>query len=131
MKTENLKRMIKQNLEIYKMKTIKIKDKEYTLYVVPELCDEDLNVFEGFLFIDTKKKSEVNYLINRYKTPVSGYFPRMVLILYNDNLFIKDYLRNKYIAKTLNEIDKMFIDKLKNALTKPTEDNLLELITQK
>ena len=59
MKFETSK-LIEKELKNYRQKNIKISDKQYTLHVVPELCDEDLNVFEGFLFVEADNKSEVS-----------------------------------------------------------------------
>jgi len=109
----NIEEIIKKALRKYSTKNIKISGKDYPLYLVPELSDEDLNIFEGFLFVSTKDRSEVSYLKSRYRPPVSGYAPRLGLILYDDHLLIKDYRRNKHIIKTLNKMNKTFLNKLK------------------
>jgi len=116
-----------KELKKYKTKEIKISGKPYNLYIVPELCDEDLNIFEGFLSVKAESKTEVSYLKNRYKPPVSGYAPRLGLILYDGHLLIKDYRKNKHIIKTLNKINKTFLNKLKKALSDPKEENLSKL----
>jgi len=118
-------------LESYQIKSIKISDKKYSLYVVPELCDEDLNIFEGFLFAEAENRSEVSYLKSRYRPPVSGYVPRIGLILYEGHLLIKDYRRNNHIIKTLKKINKTFLNKLKKALSEPKEENLIKLFDRK
>jgi len=123
MKSE-VKKLIEKGLEKYKQKDVKILDKQYTLYIVPELCDEDLNIFEGFLFVEADNKSEVSYLKTRYKPPVSGYAPRIGIILYDSHLLLKDYRKNKHIIKTLKKINKTFLNKLKKALSDPKEENL-------
>lgn len=123
----NVKKIIEKELERYKQKDVKILDKQYTLYIVPELCDEDLNIFEGFLFVEADNKSEVSYLKTRYKPPVSGYAPRIGIILYNGHLLLKDYRKNKHIIKTLKKINKTFLNKLKKALSDPKEENLSKL----
>ena len=80
-------------------KNTRLKKSEYPIknifffYIVPEFCDEDLNIFEGFLFVKAEDKSEVSYLKTRYKLPVSGYTPRLAFILYDGHLLIKDYRR--------------------------------------
>ncbi len=126
MKSE-VRKLIEKSLKDYKIKTIKISNKEYTLYIVPELSDEDLNIFEGFLLVDTKSKSELSFLKGKYKPPVSGYAPRIGLIFYDGRLLIKDYRRNRHIIRTLHKINKTFINKLKKALTEPTEENFNKL----
>ena len=114
-----LKRIIEKGLKSYRVKPVKISGKNYNLHVFSE--DEDLNLFEGFLFAEPKEKSELSYFISRYRAPVSGYVPRLSLLLYNDQLIIKDYRKSKYIRKTLRKINKTFISKLKKALDEPTE----------
>jgi len=99
--------------------------------VVPELCDEDLNIFEGFLFAEAENRSEVSYLKSRYRPPVSGYVPRIGLILYEGHLLIKDYRRNNHIIKTLKKINKTFLNKLKKALSEPKEENFIKLFDRK
>jgi hypothetical protein len=126
MKSE-VRKIVEESLKDYEAKIIKISGKEYPLYIVPELCDEDLNIFEGFLLVDAENKSEVSYLKSKYKPPVSGYAPRIGLIFYDEHLLIKDYRRNKHIVKTLRKINKTFINKLKKALTQPTEENFNKL----
>ncbi|MDK2946329.1 MAG: hypothetical protein PWQ85_1108 [Geotoga sp.] len=122
-----IKKLIEESLKNYKIKTIKISNREYSLYIVPSLCDEDLNIFEGFLLAEPESKSELSYLKSKYKPPVSGYAPRIGLIFYERHLLIKDYRRNRHIIKTLHKINKTFINKLKKALTKPTEENFNKL----
>lgn len=126
MKSE-VRKIVEKNLKDYETKTIKISEKEYYLYIVPELCDEDLNIFEGFLFANAESNSEISYLKNKYKPPISGYAPRIGLIFYENHLLIKDYRRNKHIVKTLTKINKTFIKKLEKALTRPTEENFTNL----
>ena len=126
MKSE-IKKVIEKELKKYEAKEIKISDKKCPLYLIPELCDEELNIFEGFLYAQAENKSEVSYLKNRYKPPVSGYAPRLGFIFYNGHLLIKDYRRNKHIIKTIKKINKTFLNKLKKALSEPKEENLGKL----
>jgi len=126
MKSE-IKKIIEKEIEKYDIKEIKISNKKYSLYIVPELCDEDLNIFEGFLFIETESRNEVSYLKTKYRPPVSGYTPRLGIIFYDGHLLIKDYRRNRHIIKTLKKINKTFLTKLKKALSEPKEENLSEL----
>ncbi len=123
----NVKKVIEESLKGYKSKTIRIFNKGYTLYVVPELCDEDINVFEGFLLAEVESKEELTNLRSKYRPPVSGYTPRIGLIFYDGHLLIKDYRRDKHIVKTLRKINKTFINKLKKALTQATRENLEKL----
>ena len=110
MKSE-INQVIEKGLKKYSKKNIKISDKQYALYIVPELCDEDLNIFEGFLFVEADDKSELSYLKTRYRPPVSGYAPRIGIILYDGHLLLKDYRKNKHIIKTLRKINKTFLDR--------------------
>ena len=123
----DVKRDIEKELKRYALKEIRIQEKKYSLYLVPELCDEDLNIFEGFLFVEAENKSEVSYLKTKYRPPVSGYTPRIGIILYDGHLLIKDYRRNKHIIKTIRKINKTFLNKLKKALSEPKEENLNKL----
>jgi hypothetical protein len=120
-----LKRIVEKGLKDYRVKPVKMSGKNYNLHVFFE--DEDLNLFEGFLFAEPEEKSELSYLISRYRAPVSGYVPRLSLLFYNDQLIIKDYRKNKYIRKTLRKINKTFITKLKKALNEPTEISFKKL----
>ncbi len=122
-----IRKLIEKSLKNYEVKTINILDKEYPLYIAPEFCDEDLNIFEGFLLADTVNKSEASYLKSKYKPPVSGYAPRIGLIFYEEHLLIKDYRRNKHIIKKLAKINKTFVKKLEKALTQPKEENFSNL----
>jgi len=126
MKSE-IKKIIEKELSRYQIKEIKILNKKYPLYIIPELCDEDLNIFEGFLFVEAENKSEVSYLKTKYKPPVSGYTPRLGIIFYDGHLLIKDYRRNRHIIKTLKKINKTFLNKLKKAFSEPKEENLSKL----
>jgi hypothetical protein len=120
MKSE-IERIIEKGLKDYRVKPIKLSGKNYNLHIFSE--DEDLNLFEGFLFAEPKEKSELSYLISRYRPPVSGYVPRLSLVLYNDQLILKDYRKYKHIRKTLRKINKTFTSKLKKALEEPAESN--------
>jgi len=122
-----IKKIIEKEIKKYSVKEIKISDKKYPLYILPQFCDEDLNIFEGFLFVEAENKSEVSYLKNKYRPPVSGYTPRLGMVFYNDHLLIKDYRRNKHIIKTFRKINKTFLGKLKKALSKPNEESFSKL----
>jgi len=120
-----IKKIIEKGLKNYRCKPIKISGKKYDLSIFYE--NEDLNLFEGFLFSEIKEKRELSHLISRYRALVSGYVPRLSLLLYNNQLIIKDYRRNRFIRKTLEKINKPFISKLKKALAEPNEKNFGKL----
>jgi len=122
-----VKNIIEKEIKKYKVKEIKIFDKKYPLYILPQFCDEDLNIFEGLLFVEAENRSEVSYLKNKYRPPVSGYTPRLGIIFYNGHLLIKDYRRNRHIIKTFRKINKTFLNKLKKALSEPGEENFNKL----
>lgn len=122
-----VKKVIKKELRKFRTKLIGISGKEYTLYVIPELCDEKLNIFEGVLYAEAETKSEISYLKSKYRPPVSGYAPRIGLIFYDGHLLIKDYRKNKHIIKTLKKINRTFINKLKKALSEPRKENFDKL----
>jgi len=126
-----IEKIIEKELKKYEVKSIKIEDKannkvyNYNLHIFSK--DEDLNLFEGFLFGEVKEKSELSRLISRYRAPVSGYVPRLSLLIYDNQLLIKDYRRNKLIRKTIKKINQPFILKLKKALSEPNENNFNKL----
>jgi hypothetical protein len=119
-----MEKIILNGIKTYPVKHIKIQNNAYNLSIFSE--DEDLNLFEGFLFEEIDNKSELSHLI-RYRTPVSGYVPRLSLLIHNNQLLIKDYRRNKFIRKTLEKTNKPFISKLKKALSEPNETNFNKL----
>lgn len=119
-----VKKIIEKGIRTYPLKTIKIRDKEYHLFIFSE--NEDLNLFEGYLFGEININSELSSIIN-YRAPVSGYVPRISLLIYNDMLIIKDYRRNKLIRKSLQKINKSFISKLEKAIIKPDEVNISKI----
>jgi len=125
MRSDEIQKTIKKGLGNYRVKQVNISGKPYDLYVFSE--DEDLNLFEGFLFTEVTEKSELSHLISRYRAPVSGYVPRLSLLYYKNQLIIKDYRKNRLIRKTLRKINKSFISKLKKALTDPDESNFNKL----
>ncbi|GIU72423.1 MAG: type II restriction endonuclease [Candidatus Nitrosocaldaceae archaeon] len=118
--------MITKGLDKYDKKNVKINGREYTLRLIPELIDEDLNIYEGFIFIENADSSEVSYFKSRYK-PLSGYTARLGFIVYDNSMFIKDFRRDKHIIKNLNRINQTFLNKLKKVLDKPNEDNFNKL----
>jgi len=120
-----IENIIKKEIERYPLKSIRIEDKNYNLYIFSE--DEDINLFEGFLFSKIEVKNELSYLIHRYRVPISGYTPRLSLLIFNEQLIIKDHRRNKLIRKTINKINQSFVSKLKKALSEPNEDNFNKL----
>ncbi len=124
----DVKNIIKRELEKYRQKNISIRNKQFPLYLIPEFCDEDLNLFEGFLFVEAEDKDTVSYLKTRYKAPVSGYVPRIGIILYDGHLLIKDYRKNKHIIKNIRKLNKTFVEKkLRKILREPEEENLSKL----
>lgn len=125
-----VKKILEEELGKYKIKEIRIYDKSYPLYLIPELSDEDLNIFDGFLFVETEDGNEVSHLKTRYSPPVSGYAPRLGFIIYGDFLLVKDYRKNKHIIKTLKKINKTFLNKLKKALNQPNEGNFDNLFNR-
>ncbi|MEM4161107.1 MAG: hypothetical protein QW531_03915 [Thermoplasmata archaeon] len=121
MNIKEIKKEMEGILEKYKKETLEIEGKEYETCIFYE--DEALNLFEGFLFTEVKEKSELLNIL-RYKPPVSGYAVRVSVILYENQLHIKDFRRNRYLRRTIEKINKQFISKLKEMLENPTETNL-------
>jgi len=125
MKSEIIK-VIGNELAKYPVKKTKISGKDYDLSIFAK--DEDINIFEGFLFAEVEDKSNFLFFMNKYKPAVSGYNPRFSFILYKDKLLVKDYRQqNKYILKTINKINKSFLTKIKQVISEPTNENIRKL----
>jgi len=121
---------LEKALEKYETREIEINDRIYDLYIVPQLSDPELNLFEGFLLIDAEKKGEVTSIKNYY-APVSGYTPRLSFVIYDDKLLIRDHRKNKHIIRSLNKINTSFKKKIKKAIDEPSETNFDALFDRK
>jgi len=121
----DLKAIIEKELKKYRIKSININEKSYNLYVFLE--DEDINLFDGFLFVETDDKKETDLLIDKYRLLSTSYDIRLVFLLSKDKLWIKDYRANKYVVKTLEKVNKGFIKKIKNSISEPSEENLKKM----
>jgi Alw26I/Eco31I/Esp3I family type II restriction m6 adenine DNA methyltransferase len=128
-RAEELKKEIEKRLRKYEEKEIDISGRKYPVYIFEK--DEDINLFEGFLFAEADKKTEFSDLLN-YRPPVSGYAARFGIIIYrNEELFIKDYRANKPpIRKTIAKISDPFVKKLKKALEEPKSENISALFSR-
>ncbi|HPC77885.1 MAG TPA: hypothetical protein PK811_06080, partial [bacterium] len=113
----NVEEIIEEGIQKYRLKP-KIVGRKYDLYIFSE--DEDLNLFEGFLYSRIESKDELSYLINKYK-PGGGYAARLCLLIYRNQLIIKDYRQDKLIRKTLEKVNETFIKKLKVAIAEPNK----------
>ena len=123
MKSE-IKKVIEKGLKNYRIKPIRVGGGEYNLSIFLE--DEDINIFEGFLFAEAKDKSELANF-KKYRAPVSGYTPRVGLIFYKDKFLIKDYRQKRHILKTIRKVNDTFLKKLKKALAEPKADTFNKL----
>lgn len=123
MKSE-IKKTIEKGLKDHRIKTIRIANREYTLSIFSE--DEDINIFDGFLFAEIGDESELTQL-KKYRAPVSGYAMRMGLFLYKDKFLIKDYRQNRHILKTIRKVNNTFLKKLRKALAEPDKDTFNKL----
>ena len=103
---------LERGLKNYNSKKIEISGRDYDLYLVPELSEPELNIYEGFLFIEAEDRREFTSIKN-YRAPISGYTPRISFILYGEKLLIKDHRKNKHIIRSLNKINKSFVNKIK------------------
>ncbi len=127
-KPEELKKEIEKRLKKYEENEIEISGRNYPIHIFEK--DEDINLFEGFLFVETDKKAELSDLLN-YRPPVSGYTARIGIIIYrNEELIIKDYRANKQIRKTIAKINNPFLKKLKKALEEPKSENISALFSR-
>ena len=121
---------IEESLKKYETKEIKIDGRKYDLYIVPELSEPDLNLFEGFILIRTEERAEVTSIKN-YLAPVSGYTPRLSFVFYGNKLLIKDYRKNKHIIRSINRINRSFENKIKKTIKEPSETNFDALFDRK
>ncbi|MFX0064509.1 MAG: Eco57I restriction-modification methylase domain-containing protein, partial [Candidatus Hermodarchaeota archaeon] len=100
-------------------------DQEYDLAVFYE--EEEVNYFEGFLFTRVQKKSEFTYFKKTYTPAVSSYRPRLSLILYKNQLLLKDYNKEIYLVKNMEKLNQAFLRKVKNVLSTPSKENFHKL----
>jgi len=121
---------IEEILKKYETREISIDGRKYDLYVVPELSEPNLNLFEGFLLIRAEERAEVTS-IKKYIAPVSGYTPRISFVFYGDKFLIKDYRKNKHIIRSINKINKSFENKIKKTIKDPSETNFDALFDRK
>lgn len=121
---------LERGLKNYNSKKIEISGRDYDLYLVPELSEPELNIYEGFLFIEAEDRREFTSIKN-YRAPISGYTPRISFILYGEKLLIKDHRKNKHIIRSLNKINKSFVNKIKKTIINPSETNLDALFDRK
>jgi len=126
----DIAKTLEKGLKEYDSREIEVNGKKYSLYIIPELSDPDLNLYEGFFFILAEARRELTFIKN-YQAPMSGYTPRISFVLYSDKLLIKDHRKNKHIIRSLNKINESFINKIKKAVTKPSESSFHELFDRK
>jgi len=127
MKSE-IKKVLDKELPKYESKKVTLNNRQYKLYIFYE--NPRANLYEGFLFVATSDKSEIKKLkqLDPYKAGLA-YCPRVPIIMDEgkETLLIKDNLHNRHIIKTLKKINKTFLNKLKKALSEPSDENLSKL----
>ena len=127
-KVEELRKEIEKKLSKFEMDEVTVGEKTYPLYVFDK--DEDINLFEGFLYANVNTKEEFSLLSN-YKPPVSGYAGRIGIIIYKDHeIYIKDYRTNKHIRKTISKLNEPFLKKLRKVLEEPKSENISALFSR-
>jgi len=126
----DIARNIEKILEEYETREISIDGRNYDLYIVPELSEPDLNLFQGFLLIRAEERAEVTSIKN-YLAPGSGYTPRISFVFYGDKVLIKDYRKDKHIIRSINKINKSFENKIKKTIKEPSETNFDALFDRK
>jgi len=126
----DIARNIEKILEEYETREISIDGRNYDLYIVPELSEPDLNLFQGFLLIRAEERAEVTSIKN-YLAPGSGYTPRISFVFYGDKVLIKDYRKDKHIIRSINKINKSFENKIKKTIEEPSETNFDALFDRK
>ncbi len=126
----DIARNIEKILEEYETREISIDGRNYDLYIVPELSEPDLNLFQGFLLIRAEERAEVTSIKN-YLAPGSGYTPRISFVFYGDKVLIKDYRKDKHIIRSINKINKSFENKIEKTIKEPSETNFDALFDRK
>lgn len=126
----DIARNIEKILEEYETREISIDGRNYDLYIVPELSEPDLNLFQGFLLIRAEERAEVTSIKN-YLAPGSGYTPRISFVFYGDKVLIKDYRKDKHIIRSINKINTSFENKIKKTIKEPSETNFDALFDRK
>ncbi|MCD6214179.1 MAG: hypothetical protein J7J46_04285, partial [Candidatus Desulfofervidus sp.] len=131
MKSE-IKKVLDKELSKYESKKVTLNNRQYKLYIFHE--NPRANLYEGFLFVATSDKSEIKKLkqLDPYKAGLA-YCPRVPIIMDEgkESLLIKDNLHNRHIIKTLKKINKTFLNKLKKALSEPSDENLSKLFDRR
>ena len=131
MKSE-IKKVLDKELPKYESKKVTLNNRQYKLYIFYE--KPRANLYEGFLFVATSDKSEIKKLkqLDPYKAGLA-YCPRVPIIMDEgkETLLIKDNLHNRHIIKTLKKINKTFLNKLKKALSEPSDGNLSKLFDRR
>jgi Alw26I/Eco31I/Esp3I family type II restriction m6 adenine DNA methyltransferase len=130
---EGLKREIEKGFRNYDEEEIEISGKYYRIYIPKDsdvfVKDEDINLFEGFLYAEVESKDELSNLINY--SPLSGYVGRIGIIIYrNEELILKEYRDRRQIRKTIAKINDPFLKKLKKAIEEPTGENVSALFSR-
>jgi len=127
-KVEELRKEIETKLSKFEKDEVIVGEKTYPLYVFDK--DEDINLFEGFLYANVNTKEEFS-LLSSYRPPVSGYAGRIGIIIYKDHeIYIKDYRTNKQIRKTISKLNEPFLKKLRKVLEEPKSENISALFSR-
>jgi len=111
-------------------KTIDIKGKSYDVIFPKEMIWEDINLYDGVL-VSEVDRSEFFYFKNRYKPPVAGYGIRLVVLLYDSTLLVKDFRKRACRIFEISSCDRgflgEFLEGLKSVLIDPSEQNLSKI----
>ncbi len=125
---EKLRKEIEKKLSKFEMDEVTVGEKTYPLYVFDK--DEDINLFEGFLYANVDSKEEFS-LLSSYKPSVSGYAGRIGIIIYkNHEIYIRDYRTNRQIRKTISKLNEPFLKKLRKVLEEPKSENFSALFSR-
>ena len=63
--------LFEKALDKFPCYNIDINGKDHSLYIFSQ--DEEINVFDGILFLETNNETDINYLIKRYRPLSTGY----------------------------------------------------------
>ncbi|MEM4275696.1 MAG: TaqI-like C-terminal specificity domain-containing protein [Candidatus Nitrosocaldus sp.] len=104
-------------------------------YLIPALCDNRLNRYEGFLLVESNEKNVIEYFSSKYSMGTTGYIIRLIFLFYTDNkgekkLFIKDYYYRRKMTKNIDKLSILFKRKIKEFLDMKDESSISSIQQQ-
>jgi hypothetical protein len=124
---------IEKRLANYQMKTVGIRfpnadsyidvSKIGKMYFPPQMQRETIKICDGILLIDANTPEEYQYWKVRYKTNGFGTIPRILIVLYDNKLLVRDTLCAEYVESSISRMRREFYGSFLQVLENPTELN--------